>query len=1426
MSQSISDDSVESIAVIGMAGRFPGAATTAQLWHNLDAGVESVSRFSDEELLDAGIDPETVADPDYVKASATIEQADHWDAPFFGYSPQEAEILDPQHRLFLEVAWETLEDAGYDPARYDGSVGVFAGCFMNKYLPTNLHTNQRFLDSPYAFFARVFNDKDFLATRASYLFNLRGPSLTIQTACSTSLVATHMACLSLMSYDCDMALVGGAALNVPLKSGYPVIDGGLFTGEGHCRPFDARAQGTIPGYGAAAIALCRLPDAIASRDNIRAIIRGTAINNDGSSKIGFTAPSVDAQAAVIKAAQSYAGVDAETIGYVEAHGTGTSVGDPIEVAGLSTAFATKKRGFCALGSVKANIGHLDAASGVAGLIKAVLALEHRKIPPLINFEHPNPDLELEKTPFYINTTSLDWPRNSAPRRAGVSSLGVGGTNAHAVLEEAPERAASSPSRTWQLLTISAKTRSAVDAATHQLADHLEAHPGLRLADVAYTLQAGRKQFELRRTLACSGPTEAIHGLRQLRRPASAVAATRRPVVFMFGGGGTQYPDMGLELYRTETRFRDDIDRCAQHLEPLLQLDLRHYLYPSLHPAGADISHRPPHVLAALVATQYALAQLWMSWGLVPQALIGHSMGEYLAACLSGVFTLEQTLALAVRRGQLFEAVPSGAMLIVQLSESDVQLHLGDQLSVAAVNAPSVCVVSGATAAINTLEATLRASDIEVRPVHIAVASHSLLMDPVAPELADFVSQMSLSAPTIPFLSGVTGTWIRPDEATDPAYWARHLRQTVRFADGVRELMSNSDRVLLEVGPGNALCTLAGLQGLQPVPVALPTLRHPQDPQSDQGFLTTTLGKLWQAGVAIDWDSYHAPDKPGRVSLPTYPFERRKFWIEAGRPSRGEPVSTGDLLTRPEPPNGTDPHLAMDAAGGSLSSEDLENENYRRPRTEREQQLAVIWQQLLGVERVSVDDDFFELGGHSLLATQMMKKLRRSFGFKLNLRTLFEAPTIAQLAPLTQGEGLEAATSAIDFDAEVMLDPAIEPAGLPAPVSTPPRTVLLTGATGFLGGFLARELLHQTSAEVICLVRAEDPASGWDRLRHNLESYGIDEPQAEARLVALPGDLSQPLLGLSETTFDQLAQEVDVIYHCGAWVNFARPYKALKATNVSGTEEILRLATRRRLKPVHHISTLAVLAGAVAARVDEVLEDDGLPAAIGHDTGYSQSKWVAEKMLALARQRGLPIAVYRPSVVLGDSVSGASNEDDYLTKMIQGCVQLGLAPRRDYPLTVATVDFVSAAVVALSLDQQSWGQSFHVIDPDPLPWDQIFAHLRSLGYDVPSIDYEQWKRALSQRIDQAQDNALAPLAALLADDPDRQMPKFDCRNLLAGLEPTAVTRPAIDLDLFATLADYFVTNGWLPKPKSPTRSADETLARLQRDPESTHSARPI
>ncbi len=1041
------------IAIVGLACRFPGAGDPERFWRNLRNGVESVSFFSDAELRAAGIPPAVYDAPNYVRAHAVLEGIEQFDAGFFGYSPREAEIMDPQQRLFLEVAWEALERAGYDPSRYPGVVGVYGGVTLSSYLMALSPLRDRLqaigVDTT---MLAVGNDKDSLAPRVSYKLDLRGPAVTVQTACSTSLVAVHMASQGLISGETDMALAGAVSLTVPMTTGYFFQEGGILAPDGHCRAFDARAAGTVFGCGAGLVVLKRLADALADGDTIHAVLKGSAVNNDGASKAGFTAPSVGGQAAVIAEALANAGVDADSIGFVEAHGTATALGDPVEIAALTKAFrrTTARRGYCAVGSVKTNLGHLEVAAGIAGLIKATLAVERAEIPPSLHFERPNPQIDFEASPFFVSSDLAPWPEG--PRRAGVSSFGFGGTNAHVVLEEAPVPLPTGPDRPWQLVVLSARSAAALDAATANLASFLDESPAADLSDVAFTLQVGRQPFEHRRALAVHGANGAddaralLGGKDPLRVTSGMYDGAGRTISFLLPGQGAQHPGMARELYRHEETFRAELDRCAALFEKEAGIDVRIFVDPDpiqdLTELG-DRLERTEVAQPALFAVEWALARLWMSWGVMPKALLGHSLGELVAAALAGVFSLEDAARLVAVRGRLMAALPKGDMLAIPLGEADVAPLLTGGVSLSAVHGPGMCVAAGHPEEIARLMATLAERDVESRTLHTSHAFHSAMMDPVVEPFRDEVRKVRLSPPRIPFVSNVTGGWITPAEATDPAYWGRQLRQTVRLAEGIGALLAKPGAALLEVGPAQAL---SGAARQHPARAAghlvLPCLPHPKDPRDALDTLLHALGALWVGGVEVDWKAFHGERRRRRVPLPTYPFERKRHWIDLEKLA-GAPPSV-PTPAAPKAETAAPVALAAAAPRSYVESRYATQEGtggFVAPRNEVEEIIADLWQTLLGVERVGAEDNFFRLNGNSLIALQAIARIQSVFGVKLSVRSFFESPTVAGLARIVaeRQPGLEALTARARILEEVLAAAPAPPAPV-VPAAPPPVAV--------------------------------------------------------------------------------------------------------------------------------------------------------------------------------------------------------------------------------------------------------------------------------------------------------------------------------------------------------------------------------------------------
>ncbi len=861
------------IAVIGLSGRFPGADDVEQLWQNLSKGRHGISFFSEDEMAVA-LKEAAAQGKRVVNAKGVLNNIEYFDPAFFGYSPKEAEVMDPQMRVFHECVWEALENAGYDPDSYRGLIGLYAGASYNPWAGQLVLAGGR--DFTESWKSIQFTNKDYLSTQIAYRLNLKGPCVIMDTACSTSLVAIDLACQGLLSARCDMALAGGIAITYHDRTGYVYQDGMIHSPDGYCRAFDAKAQGTVSGNGVGVVVLKRLDDAIADGDYIYAIIRGSAINNDGRRKLGFTAPSIEGQAEVIRMAHLAAEVEPESISFIEAHGTGTNMGDPVEVEALKQAFNTSKRRFCALGSIKTNIGHLDTAAGVAGFIKTVLALNHKLLPASLHFENPNAKIDFENSPFYVNSESREWQNGKYPLRAGVSSFGIGGTNAHVILEEAPKLDPSSSGRPWQVLTLSARSESALNTMSRNLLHFLETHNDVNLADVAYTLQVGRKSFEHRRMFLAPDISNAIAILKSSAAESfyDSYSRSEKRVVFLFPGQGAQYLNMGLELYENVGMFREEVDRC---LDILKSLGEEHgFFSKTVSPTAIDQTHlAQPYIFVY----EYALARLFMKLGVEPFAMLGHSIGEYVCACLAGVFTLEDALNIVSIRGKLMHEMRPGAMLSVPLSEEELQPLLND-IEIAAVNGPSQCVVSGSEEAIEKFSDQLQVygkQGIRLRTSH---AYHSRMMAPILKTFVSAFSQVRLSKPQIPYLSNVTGQWITSEDATDPAYWSKHLRNTVRFADAINILRADPDTIFLEAGPGKALSFFVK-QSLQSGDAHCTVNLMPavSENQSEIYCLLRSIGQLWVYGACINWKDFNAAEKRLRLPLPTYPFAKEYFPLD-------------------------------------------------------------------------------------------------------------------------------------------------------------------------------------------------------------------------------------------------------------------------------------------------------------------------------------------------------------------------------------------------------------------------------------------------------------------------------------------------------------------------------------------------------------------
>lgn len=990
------------IAIVGMAGRFPGADNVEQFWQNILDKKEGFTTFSQEQLLNAGVPLELINDKNYVPVKGMLKSISGFEAPFFNFTPREAQITDPQQRLFLECAWEVLEDAGCAPSEYRGRIGVYAGIGMNQYLMNHLSTRQDLLDAVGDYPVMIGNDKDFLSSRVSYKLNLNGPAVVLQTACSTSLVAVHTASQALLSEECDAAIAGGVSFGRLGKTGYLYQDGMIMSKDGHCRAFDADATGTVQGQGCGVVLLKRLQDAIGERDHIYAIIKGTATNNDGSIKAGYTAPSAKGQAKAIRAAQAAANIKPHEITYVETHGTGTPIGDPIEIDALKQAFTNSgldadpaalqkvpSGQYCAIGSVKSNIGHLDAASGIAGLIKTAKAIEQQRLPPSLNYRRANPKIDFFNSPFYVNTETKNWITEQN-RYAGVSSFGIGGTNAHVVLTDPPTQDPPGQVRPWQLVTLSARTPTALDAMTERFAQHLKTRKNEDFSNICYTLHVGRTDFPHRRTLVCRNLGEAIS---TLSSPHSSQVHTSkyedfpRKLVFMFPGQGCQYQNMGSLLYKIEPTFRKHVDECYDLLNEKFLFIFEHLSRDDFW--SSDKINETYITPPALFIFEYSMAKMLLEWGIEPDIMVGHSFGEYVAACLAEVFTLEAALELVTIRGYLIheQIREKGEMLSVKLSEEEALLLTHHDVCLAAVNGESRCVLSGASKAIQYLHRQLEEKGVENQILHISHASHSFMMEPILERYYDYVERRKPRAPKRPFVSSKTGKLITDEEAMSPAYWTAHLRDTVRFHQAIGTIFTDRATpeeaiIALEIGPGNILTTITKQHSaVKPQDWIKSTTRHALAEISDCEHLLHVMARLWEEGIKINWEQFHKHGSHYRTPLPTYPFERKKHWV------RSISKTQNTLLE------------------SNLESNELENTyetalepvNVVLPKNEVEKRIWEQWRRALGHGDFGIYEDFFDLGGDSLLAVSLMDKLQTIYKIPLAKHLLIQKPTISELA---------------------------------------------------------------------------------------------------------------------------------------------------------------------------------------------------------------------------------------------------------------------------------------------------------------------------------------------------------------------------------------------------------------------------------------------
>ncbi len=1217
------------IAIVGMSGRFPGAPDAEALWERVVAGDDCLADLDPRSLIAAGVDAALVRRPEFVPRAGVIEGVDQFDHDFFGISHRDASVMDPQHRHFMESAWEALESSGNTPEGFDGAIGVFAGSGMNTYLLHNLLTNPSLVEQLGWFLLRhTGNDKDFLTTTLSYRLGLRGPSVNVQTACSTSLVAVHLAVQSLLSFECDLALAGGVTIEFPHGRGYEYREGEILSPNGRCRAFDAASDGTVITGGAAVVALRRLADAQQNGDPILAVIKGSAVNNDGNRKVGYLAPSVDGHADVVKEALTVSGVDPRSIGLLEAHGTGTAVGDPIEVAALTEAFrsGTADQGFCRLVSTKPNIGHLDTAAGTASLIKVVQALRHGILPPLANHTAPSPLLGIERTPFVLSAEAAPWTADG-PRRAGVSSLGVGGTNAHVVVEEAPPVPPTPAAVPGQIITLSGSSRAAVDDAAERLAAFIERQPETNLADVAHTMITGRRVHRHRRVVAVTDASSAPAELRSTDRrrcPTAEAPAERPQIAFVFPGGGSQYPGMGAGL---DARF-DEFHRVRREGIEIVRRLGGADLDPLLSDGGdADLLRQPTASLPAVFITSTALARQWQTWGVEPDVMVGHSLGEYVAAHLAGVISYEDALRLVVVRSALMEraAVGGAAMLVVPLPEAEVVRRLPAELSLATVNTDDECVVAGPADAVSRFADALTGEGIEVTRIPLAAAAHSSMLDGVLDEFEAVVRTVTLHSPQRPYLSNVTGTWITEQQATDPRYWVQHLRGTVRFADGLRTAIGERTTVVVELGPGQTLASYARRSGL---PVrAISTLRHPDDLVSDVNHTLGAFAQLWTHGVDVDLDHTTGEGRgEGRrkLRLPTYPFQRVRCWIEPG---------SGSAL------GGSNPSASTDIEPAVERFADVDQMGWQ-----------LTWVEAPDPERVASERRWIVVGGADAVVDEL--RCRGRTVVRRDRLVLDDAELVGdESAPV--GVLLAGSGGDVEGAMSLWLDQAADAVRWLSNTSTDPRFVALTSAAMPAGGSVTNPIDALAMGAV--LVAPREYAGLATALVDVVEGADVDigaivdEIEGASGIVVLgdgqrrsPGPVAE-----APTSFD--AQPG--IRHGGTYV---------VTGGLGGIGEVIaaHLATQ-------HATNLVILT------------TDDLPRGIDRDRflrrhAYDHPTCRRLRRIAHLEQLGVKVVVERADVSDPDQIRAALDAAERTVGPIDGAIHAA-GRLRDRPIGLATPD---------------------------------------------------------------------------------------------------------------------------------------------------------
>ncbi len=1357
--QSASND----IAIIGMSGRFPEAKNISEFWNNLKEGKESIRFFNEAELKDAGVGEDEINNPNYIRAYGILDNKEYFDSGFFAYSPVDAEYIDPQIRIFHEEAWSTLEDAGYNPDTYQGSIGLFAGGSENSIWKVKSLMPASYLSG---FERAQLTDMNFLCKRISYKLNLKGPSVVVQTACSTSLTAVVMACENLESNKCDMALAGGVTINSQKSRGYVYTEGLISSADGHCRAFDINATGTVDGEGCGIVLLKRLDEALNDNDNIHAVIKGYGSNNDGSRKVGFTAPSVAGQAELIKTVQKVGNIAPESIGYIEAHGTGTKMGDPIEIEALKKAFHTDQRSYCAVGSVKSNIGHLGNAAGIAGLIKTVLSLKHRRLVPSINITQPNPLLKIEQSPFYLSTKLKEWKKkNNYPRRAGVSSFGMGGANVHVILEEAPESYETIKEKSAEIINLSAKTETSLINYKRTFLKFINANKDISLSDVSYTLNTGRKHFNYRTSYIASsieGLIEKLEDDVESKSRSIRINDKEKKIVFMFPGQGIHYSQIGSGLYEREKEFRDFADHCIDILKKKRKIDLRNLLFQKGSSTQAKAIINEPHVSACeLFIIEVSLANLLIKKGIRPDAVIGHSLGEYAAGWLSGVMSLPDALTLVFDRGLLIKKSPAGAMLNVAIEKRELMPLLNDSVSVAAENSDTMFVLSGAKDALENLNNLLEDKGITTSFLHMQYAFHSRMLDPLLEEFEKTIlNKIDFQSPKIPFVSSLTGDFADPNEVKKIEYWIRQFRNTVNFNSGIKQLLKEKDTIYLEVGPGKSLTGLvASLTMKDCTSQSINLMRNPnsflKDPKeelNDSLYFLHKTSELWLAGAEIDWTKIYKNKTGKRISLPTYEFEKmyygKLFNVLLNDSSIVKAMSGNkkDDLTSPLSITDSKKELAIHLDNGlhreirenpkeklkridsiyhdSCDDSDFkaneititgqQNDEYR----EEIEYIANEWRNLLGINKFNINDDFFEMGGSSIAMIQLVAKLQSQY--KISISELLTLRTLKNIAEhlrknksttqidmkFTYFKKLTNRNREIENKYKYQINNKINSQKIKKEIKEIDFTrksnqneVLLTGATGFLGIYLIKELLSNQCTRVSVLIRNLSKEKAFSRIREHWD-YFFDEMFPGNRLNVFCGDIAKPGLGLSKEDWEELSKKVDSVFHSAAIVHHFGDWQDFVDVNVNGTRNILDFVKNGNMS-LHHMSTIGVAGGYVPNKEFIIFSEDSLDVQQDIDNPYGKSKFIAEKLVQEARNQGYKCNIYRIGNILFDSDSlifQKNNRENWFFNSLMALIDLRVFPiTKVNDLDVSYVDQVAKSIVKISRIEELLNENFHIFN---------------------------------------------------------------------------------------------------------------------------------